>query len=197
MMRLKAAAVAIASSVLMFAGDYRISPAEGASLRLEVQKTGLLRGKKHVFDFSGYNGTMAYDPSSPTASTVRFTIVSASIRCLDEWPGQKDLVKIQHYAEHEMLAIKSYPHIEFQSTRVTADTAARFHVQGMLTIRNKARPAVIDVTLQSDGHPIAWAQGQALVKLSDYGLKPASAALGAIGTKDEMKLTFRLKVSVS
>ena len=76
--------------------------------------------------------------------------MSASIRCLDEWPGQKDIVKIQHYAEHEMLAVKSYPQIEFQSTSVTADTATRFHVQGMLTIRNVAKPAVVEVTLQSD-----------------------------------------------
>jgi hypothetical protein len=34
--------------------------------------------------------------------------------------------------------------------------------------------------------------GSGEVKLRDYGLKPPSAALGAIGTKNEMAVSFRL-----
>jgi hypothetical protein len=34
--------------------------------------------------------------------------------------------------------------------------------------------------------------GSAIVKLSDYRLRPPWAALGAIGTKDEMRVEFKL-----
>jgi hypothetical protein len=36
-------------------------------------------------------------------------------------------------------------------------------------------------------------QGSAKIKLTDFNLKPPKAALGAIGTKDEMSFSFVLK----
>jgi len=35
-------------------------------------------------------------------------------------------------------------------------------------------------------------RGNAKIHLKDYGLKPPSALLGAIGTKEEMSLTFEI-----
>lgn len=195
-MRTVTAAILVINGSYMFAGDYRLAPAKGIYLRLEVGKTGLLRGKKHVFEFTRYRGAVAFDPSSPLTSEVRFTIESASIRCLDDWVSEKDRNKIQREAEREMLAVDRFPDIGFRSTRITSEAANRFHVRGMLTIRNVAKPVDIDVSLQPDGGKTVWADGQASVKLTDYGLKPPTAALGTIGTKDEMKLTFRMKLDI-
>ena len=35
--------------------------------------------------------------------------------------------------------------------------------------------------------------GRSTVKMKDYGLKPPSAALGMVGTKDEMEVSFVLR----
>lgn len=195
-MRARTAAILAMSAQYMLAADYRLAPAKGIYLRLTVEKTGLLRGKKHVFEFSRYRGAVAYDPTSPLTTDVRFTIESASIRCLDNWVSEKDRVKIQHVAEHDMLAVDIFPDLGFRSTRITAVAANRFLVHGLLTIRNVAKPVDVDVSLRTDEGNTVWADGQASVKLTDYGLKPPTAALGTIGTKDEMTLMFRMKLTV-
>lgn len=195
-MRAQTAVILAMSAPGMFATDYRLAPANGIYLRLTVEKTGLLRGKKHVFEFSRYRGAVAFDPSSPLTTDVHFTIESASIRCLDDWVSEKDRAKIQHVAEHDMLAVETFPDIGFRSTHITSVAANRFLVRGMLTIRNVARPVDVEISLQPDEAKTVWADGQALVKLTDYGLKPPTAALGTIGTKDEMKLTFRMKLTI-
>jgi len=51
-------------SVLLFAGStaaqsYSIRPDPGAHFRLEVFKTGLMAGKKHVFLFQRYEGALS------------------------------------------------------------------------------------------------------------------------------------------
>ncbi|MDQ6666149.1 MAG: YceI family protein [Acidobacteriota bacterium] len=99
-------------------------------------------------------------------------------------------------AEHEILAVERFPAIVFRSTGIAAEPGGRFHVRGMLTIRNVAKPVDIDVSLLQELGKIVWAEGRALVKLTDYGLKPPSTALGTIGTKDEMTVMFRMKLNV-
>jgi hypothetical protein len=61
---------------------------------------------------------------------------------------------------------------------------------GTLSLRGIAKPNVITVVPAADGSPRF--EGSAIVRLTDYGLKPPSAALGAIGTKNEMMFTFVL-----
>lgn len=195
-MRARTAAVLVMSAPYLFAADYRLAPEKDIYLRLEVEKTGLLRGKKHVFEFSRYRGAVAFDPASPLTSDVKFTIQSASIRCLDDWVSEKDRNKILQVAERDILAVNRFPDIGFRSTRITAAGANRFQVRGMLTIRNVTKPVDLEVALQPDDGKTVWAAGQAPVKLTDYGLKPPTAALGAIGTKDEMKVMFRMKLSL-
>jgi hypothetical protein len=39
--------------------------------------------------------------------------------------------------------------------------------------------------------------GSATVRITDFGLKPPSAALGVIGTKDEMTFSFVLRAAAS
>ena len=79
-----------------------------------------------------------------------------------------------------LLEPAKYPEIRFVSTRVVPGG-----VEGSLTIRDVTRPIAISVKDY---------EGTAKVKLSDFGLKPPSSALGfAIGTKDEMTVRFKLK----
>jgi polyisoprenoid-binding protein YceI len=66
----------------------------------------------------------------------------------------------------------------------------QYAVSGALTIRGITRPVVVDVKMRKAGD--LRFDGRAVVKLSDYGLKPPTAVLGTIGTKDEMTLVFAL-----
>ena len=47
--------------------EYTIAPAEENLLELDVDKTGLWKGKRHIFTFARYNGKLLYDPQNPAA----------------------------------------------------------------------------------------------------------------------------------
>lgn len=166
---------------------YSIRPNESDRLELRVAKTGLYRGKVHVFLFPKYTGSLSYDPQKPEASQVNLTIAASDIKLTDTWLSAKDFKSVQEYALKDMLAAEKYPDITFSSTAVQATDSTHFEVRGMLTIRGIAKPAVLHVSLSGKSF-----QGNATIRLTDYGLKPPKAALGLVGTEDEMKFTFAL-----
>lgn len=158
--------------VPLAAQSFLIAPAPDAYFALDVEKTKLWAGRKHVFHFSRYRGEIR-------ESSVVFTVESASLSCKDDWvkPSQiKDIEK----AALDLLQPAKFPEIKFVSTRVVPGG-----VEGSLTIRDVTRPIAIAVK----GY-----EGTAMVSLSDFGLKPPSGAFSfAIGTKDEMTVRFKLR----
>ena len=166
---------------LLFAADtFDIAPTPRAAFRLEVEKTGLFNGKKHIFSFPKFRGHVEGDK-------VEFFVDAASVECLDTWVGEKDKKKILDLTRTEMLGTAKYKEIRFVSTKVTRN-GARLEVYGNLTIKAITQPAIVWVTGDKDH---GW-EGGATIRMTDWGLKPPKAALGAIGTKDEMAISFRL-----
>jgi polyisoprenoid-binding protein YceI len=173
------------------AAESRTYQISGSRFALEVDKTGLMRGKTHLFLFERYGGRLEYDAAQPERSRVALVIESASIVCKDTWVSEKDLKKVQEHAEEEMLAVKKHPEIRFVSSTVVAKGGGKFDVLGDLTIRGLARPVTVAVEMKPEGERIAF-QGSATVKMTNYKLKPPTAVLGVIGTKDEMRVSFEL-----
>ena len=168
---------------------YDIGPAAGNRLALEVYKSGLWSGRKHSFTFERYHGSLLYDAGAPERSQVRFTVEAGSIALHDTWVNEKDRAKIKQYALADMLHADRNPELVFSSTRIAAAAPGRFEVQGTLTMRGTAKPVTVQVTLKPDFS----IEGSATLRMSDWGMKPPSAALGTIGTRDEMNVTFLLK----
>ena len=171
--------------------SYTVTPSQGSRVELLVTKTGLLRGKQHLFVFDQYEGTLAYDAQNPEASRVTFTVAAKSAVCKDTWLSAKDLPKVQEFALKDMLDAEHNPNVTFTSTAIRA-AGDKFDVQGLLTIRGIAKPAVVSVTLMPRPDGSLGFEGKAEIRLTDYGLKPPSAALGTIGTRNEMALSFVL-----
>jgi polyisoprenoid-binding protein YceI len=184
---------AIAAALILIEGlsaqaqRYTIRPNEANRLELRVAKTGIYRGKVHVFTFPNYTGSLLYDPQKPEASQASLTISARDIQLLDTWLSAKDFKSVEEYALKDMLAAEKYPDITFSSTAVRATDSTHFEVHGMLKIRGTAKPAVLNVELSGKSF-----QGEATIRLTDYALKPPKAALGLVGTEDQMKFSFRL-----
>ena len=188
---------AIAALLLTFllegaAATYRIEPTPESSFTLEVYKTGLWSGRKHVFRFERYRGELQYDPEHPQNSRARFVVESASAVCKDDWVKPSDQKKVLAYTLDEMLAAAKYPEIIFESTAIAAQSGEHFQAQGNLTVRGVTKPVTIDLTVKAARPGRIQLEGTAEIRLKDYGLKPPSAALGTIGTKNEMLLRFVL-----
>ena len=171
---------------------YEIRPAPQNRFVLEVFKTGLMSGKKHTFEFERYSGAVSFDREAPQNSRVELSIEGASAVCKDTWVSQKDLAKIQKAALEDMLDVAHHPRLTFTSTRVIPRGPDRYDVEGALTIRGIAKPAVVHVTAAPATDQSLALAGTAEVRLRDYGLKPPGAALGAIGTRNEMNVEFSL-----
>jgi polyisoprenoid-binding protein YceI len=180
------------AALLAGIATYDLGPAPGASVTLKVDKTGLMSGKQHVFVFDRYKGTLAYDAEAPERSRVELAIASASLVCKDTWVSEKDRKKIERVALDDMLASGDHHEITFRSTSIAKTGPASFDVTGTLGIRGIEKPATVAVTVEAAGTTLTVA-GKATVRLKDYGMKPPSAALGTIGTKNEMLVEFVLR----
>ncbi len=163
-----------------FAQPHEFGPGASNRFSLLVHKTGLMAGKSHVFVFERFRGT-ADD------SKVAFVIEAASLKCEDDWsPAKGSIEKIEKVAKEELLEAGRFPELRFASTAVSK-TAQGYEVDGTLTIRSVSRPVRVRVIRTGDGF-----EATAQIRHSDFGLKRQSAALGAIGTKDEMDVSVRL-----
>jgi polyisoprenoid-binding protein YceI len=172
---------------------YRVEPSADSRFALEVFKTGLMSGKKHVFVFERYQGRLDYDAANPGQSSVELLVESASLVVKDDWVNENERKKIADEALNKKLMVGQYPEIRFRSAAIRpSDTPHRYEVQGELTIRGITKPVVVPVTLSQKGEHLVF-EGEAVVKIKDYNMKPPSAALGLIGTKNEMTVSFQLE----
>ncbi|HEV8148153.1 MAG TPA: YceI family protein [Bryobacteraceae bacterium] len=185
-------ALALATVAFAQPKTYEIQPAEGSRFELLVYKTGLMKGKTHSFLFPHYKATLTYDAQAPERSQVRLSIETAPVQLTDTWLSAKDFQKVQDFARKDMLNAERYPSMTFDSLSVSAAAAGEFEVKGTLSIRNVGKPATIRVKIEPRSDGTLRFTGESKIKLTDYGLKPPSAALGTIGTKDEMDVKFVL-----
>lgn len=179
----------LASSLSAQSADYRLESGGNNRIALEVDKTGLMKGKKHLFEFPKFSGKLSYDAQNPANSRVELKIDAASVVCKDTWMGPKDLKKVTDYTINDVLMTKQYPEMRFQSTKVIVKSPTEFSVEGTLTLRGNGKPIVLDVKLDPASMTI---DGKGPFKLTSYGIKPPSAALGTVGTKDEVIAVFHV-----
>jgi polyisoprenoid-binding protein YceI len=142
--------------------------------------------------FENYHGTLTFNPQKPEESRIELTIDSKSAVCKDTWVSANDLKKIMETTFDDMLAVKQFPTMTFTSAAIKAVGTNQFEAQGTLTIRNKPKPITLNVRLDVTDPAKLRLRGNAKIHLKDYGLKPPSALLGAIGTKEEMSLEFEV-----
>jgi polyisoprenoid-binding protein YceI len=161
----------------------------GHPLNLVVDKLGLMAGKQHHFQFPSYRGTIRFDPAAPAQTHVDLEIDAGDFRLLDTWVSEKDRKKIADYTRSaKMLDTAKYPVMSFHSESVEA-AGDGYKVTGELTIRGMTKPVVLSVKARPEGDSLV-VEGESSFSMAKFGLKPPSALLGAIRTKDEMTLRF-------
>jgi polyisoprenoid-binding protein YceI len=120
----------------------------------------------------------------------RFDAQSLEVVCrrkdgVDEPGGlsRLELGQIHGNIRDDVLGAKKHPQVTFRSTRVTP-AGDGFRVEGDLTLHGTTRPIAADVKREGD-------RLRAEVKLHqpDFGIKPYSAALGALKVKAGVVVT--------
>jgi hypothetical protein len=109
---------------------------------------------------------------------------ATSLRVREGTGGMKaldadDLANIETTIDDEVLLRRD---IRFRSTRVER-TAGGLGVQGDLTLAGTTRPIAFDLAV--DGERVT---GAAVVKQTEWGMKPYSALFGALKVADEVRV---------
>jgi len=169
---------------------YMIHPSAESTFTLEVFKTGLLASKKHMLFFEEYEGEIDYNQQQPESSRVRLTVEARSVTCKDNWVKPEQRKEIAAFALKDMMAAGDHPQLSFVSSRIVSKSKGQFEIQGDLTIRGVAKPVILQAAVKPVGDSKIEIDGDAQIRLTDYGLKPPARFAGLVGTKDQMLLRF-------
>jgi polyisoprenoid-binding protein YceI len=176
------------------AGEYRFGP-ENSTLAVNTGRTGAVARAGHdlLIHVTSWEATLAV-ADDPAKSRVEVTADGSSLRVLEGTGGiqaldEDDKQNIQQTIDDEVL---HRTRVAFRSTTV-APTASGLHVEGDLEMLERAHPLVFDVAADGTGS----IEAVAVIRQTDFGMKPYTALFGALKVADEVRVTLAAQLSPS
>jgi polyisoprenoid-binding protein YceI len=142
--------------------------------------------------FNEFDGTGAFDATSPTAAHLQLTIKAASI---DTRNADRDA----HLRSNDFFDMDTYPEISFVSTAVEQTGGDEYQVTGDLTIKGVTKPVTVDfeytgTAVDPYGNTRIGLEGKTTVNRKDWGVS-WNAALDAGGVLVSEKVTLEFELS--
>jgi polyisoprenoid-binding protein YceI len=180
--------------VSLQAGTYRLGPDHG-TLSIRTGRTGAAAKAGHdlVIEVTAWEGTLRVG-DSPADTSIELEADATSLHVREGTGGMQSL------GDDDKANIRTTIHddvlkghaIAFRSTAVTG-ADGRLNVQGELTLVGTTRPLAFDLVVGDDGR----LSGAAVVKQTDWGMKPYSALFGALKVADEVRVEIDAAVPQS
>ncbi len=158
--------------------DHAIDTAR-SKITIHVGKSGLFSAAGHEHEVSAPIAEGAFDDSG--VGRVWFRVETAKMQVLPE----KDQAAVQKDMQEKVLEIATFPQIRFESTAIRKIAEGTWSVAGNLSLHGKTNPVTADVHVGNNAYA-----GQAVIRQSQFGIKPVSAAGGTVKAKDELKIEF-------
>jgi polyisoprenoid-binding protein YceI len=170
-------------------GTYTLGP-ENARLLLRTARRGGAAKAGHdlLIEVTSWRATIEAG-DEPSSTELSLSADSTSLRVLEGTGGIKaldddDKDNIRQTIDEDVLKGTA---IDFRSTAAQAvDDSGRLEVQGELELFGKAAPVSFALQSGQGGHLTA----AAIVRQSDWGIKPYSALFGALKVADEVQVEF-------
>jgi hypothetical protein len=155
-----------------------------SSLRIRVLKSGIFSAFAHDHEIEApiAEGTvnLSGDPR------VALHLHASEMRVVDPELSADKREEVQRTMEGaEVLDIKQYPEISFQSTTAQKKDQQHWIVGGKLTLHGQTRPVEVAVIPKDDHY-----QGTAKLRQQDFGITPVAIAGGTVRVKDEVRVEF-------
>ena len=171
------------------AGSYRLGPSDGM-LSVRTGRSGAVAKAGHDLrlEVTAWDATLEVGADTrieltADATSMRVREGTGGVQALDEG----DMANIETTIDDEVLRREP---IVFRSTRADP-TPGGLSVEGELTLLGTTRPIAFDVAI-GDGTLTATA----VVKQTDFGIKPYSALFGALKVADEVKVELEARLSI-
>lgn len=145
-------------------------------------------GHNPVVAVSDFTGDAHWDPAEPKEATLRLKIRSASLAVQNDI-SDKDRREMERVMRDDVLEVSRYPEIIFEGAAVSASANGRVEIDGTLSLHGVTRRERVTAQLALTGD-ILRAFGDFAIRQTDYRIKLASVAGGALKLKDELKFNF-------
>ena len=169
---------------------YDLGPEQG-TLAVRTSRTGTVAKAGHdlLIHVTKWRGTL----ETGDAPSVALDADATSLKVREGTGGMMalddgDLANIEQTIDDDVLKRQD---ISFRSTRVEA-TADGLSVTGDLTLRGTTRPIAFDLSV-GDGR----AHGAAVVKQTEWGMKPYTALFGALKVADDVRVEIDVALDQS
>ena len=176
------------------AGTYRLGPDDG-TLVVRTGRTGAAAKAGHdlVIEVTAWEGTLRVG-DDPADTSVELEADATSLHVREgsggmQSLGDDDKANIRTTIHDDVLKGRA---ITFRSTAV-AGADGRLNVQGELTLAGTTRPLAFDLAVGDDGR----LSGAAVVKQTDWGMKPYSTLFGALKVADQVRVEIDAAVPQS
>jgi polyisoprenoid-binding protein YceI len=167
------------------AGTYRLGPDDG-TLSIHTGRTGAAAKAGHdlLIEVTAWQGTLRVG-DDPADTSVELEADATSLQVREgsgglQSLGDDDKANIRTTIDDDVLEGRP---IAFRSTAVTG-ADGHLTVQGELTLAGTTRPLAFDLAVDDDGR----LSGAAVVKQTDWGMKPYSTLFGALKVADEVRV---------
>jgi polyisoprenoid-binding protein YceI len=157
-------------------------------IAVRVSTAGLFKAFAHDHDIAA---PIARGSVNTAAQQADLQVDAGALRVRDTKASEKDRAEIQKaMLGPKVLDSERYPEIVFKSTAVEPAGSGAWKVHGDLTLHGQTRPVDVDVS-EKDGHYI----GKAVLKQTDFGIRPVRIAGGTVRVKDEIRIEFDIQLT--
>lgn len=177
-------------------GVHYVTDTRASQFTVQVFSGGLLSAFGHnpTIAISNFVGKVQVNPDEVERSSIRVTVKAESLTVKDN-VADKDRREMERVMHEEILETASYPEIVYECTNISATKAGEGQysvtLTGDLTLHGVTRSQTFParVSLAED---FLRAFGTFTLLQTDYDLKLASVAGGALKVKDELKFSFNI-----
>jgi polyisoprenoid-binding protein YceI len=191
-------ALALAAWTSARAADvYEVDPGT-STMTIHVGKAGLFSfaGHEHEVTAPIASGRIEADAADLARSSVTLRFRAADLRVTGKDEPPNDLPKVQEaMLGPKVLDVVRFDTIEFTSRTVVGralpDGVFDLRLEGDLALHGVTRPVTVPVRVRRAADGTLSAEGTAVVRQTDFGIKPVSVA-GVVNVKNDLGLTFHV-----
>jgi polyisoprenoid-binding protein YceI len=170
-----------------------------SSATAHLGKTGIgsFAGHEHNVVAQTIQGEVVLDLEELSRSSVDLIVDARSLKISEQGEPQGDASLVtQAMRGPDVLDVARYATIHFRSLEVTGKLAAPgsfdLTIAGELSLHGTVKRFTVPVRLELRGETLI-ATGKMVVKQTDFGIEPSSAAGGLVRVEDEVALSFRIE----
>ena len=157
-----------------------------SSITIHVGKSGVFSAAGHEHWVSAPIVSGEVNDADPARVELKVDAAKMTVKP-DSKLSPADQAKVQQDMQEKVLESSRYPEIVFRSSRVTKASDGQWEVAGMLTLHGVTKPVTASVARKGDAYV-----GRAMIRQTEFGIKPISAGGGAVKVKNELSIEFEI-----